>query len=88
MTLLLAIIDFIILASWPLPIFFVECFVQSSTLTHSMLGIFLNGAGTIHELGIVGVVAALRAMLMVLTELSDLRLSFCLPLEPSGLSSR
>lgn len=59
MILLLDMIGFIVLVSWPLPIFFMECFVQASTLTHGMLGVFMDGAGTMHDLVVVDIVAVL-----------------------------
>ena len=60
MILLLVVIGFVVLAPWP-PIFFVEGFVQAFSLTHGMLAAFMNGAGAVHELRLVGVIAALSA---------------------------
>ena len=61
MTLLLAIVSFIILALWPLPIFIAECLGHAFPLTHGMLAAFMNGARTIDELLVIGIIAMLSA---------------------------
>ena len=63
MTLLLAIIGFIILAPWPLPIFIMECLGHAFALMYGMLATFMNGARTVEELLIIGVIVALSAII-------------------------
>lgn len=57
MILLLAVISFVILTPWSPPIFLVEGFVLDFALTHGVLAAFMNGAGAVHELCVVGVIA-------------------------------